>query len=29
MALTDHDTVDGLPEAMAAGRNWGWRSSPG
>ncbi len=29
MALTDHDTVDGLPEAMAAGRNWGWRSSRG
>ena len=29
LALTDHDTIDGLAEAMAAGQPTGWRSSPG
>jgi len=29
MALTDHDTVDGLPEAMAAGEEFGVEVIPG
>lgn len=29
LALTDHDTIDGLDEAVAAGRKWGLRVIPG
>lgn len=28
IALTDHDTVDGVKEALAAGRNTAWKSCP-
>jgi len=29
IALTDHDTIDGIPEAMAAGARWGVEIIPG
>ncbi|MBM4294229.1 MAG: PHP domain-containing protein [Deltaproteobacteria bacterium] len=29
IALTDHDTIDGIPEAMAAGDKWGVEVIPG